>query len=107
MLDPVLSLKAQLPRAMRAARLLVGLRDGARDGAPQGRQLDELIPHELEHVVEHIEGIDVTRNVSKYGTGAYERAAATSRPSAPRGRAARPETSSTPPRARSALLTRR
>ena len=50
MLDPVLSLNGALPRAMRAARLLVGLRDGAHHGAPPGRLLDELIPHELEHV---------------------------------------------------------
>lgn len=34
--------------------------------------LMELIPHELEHIVEHIEGIDVKRDATRPGSGAYD-----------------------------------
>lgn len=34
--------------------------------------LIELIPHELEHVIEHIDGVDVKRDATRCGSGAYE-----------------------------------
>lgn len=39
---------------------------------PVRRDVHELIPHELEHVVEHIDGINVKRDASKHGKGAYD-----------------------------------
>lgn len=39
---------------------------------PRSRALTELIPHELEHVIEHIDGVDVKREASKHGSGAYD-----------------------------------
>jgi hypothetical protein len=44
----------------------------ARVMVPKNHELPELIPHELEHIVEHIDGVDVTRNVRKYGAGAFD-----------------------------------
>jgi hypothetical protein len=44
----------------------------ARVMVPKSRELPELIAHELEHIVEHIEGVDVARNVSRFGAGAYD-----------------------------------
>jgi hypothetical protein len=39
---------------------------------PNNRQLAELIPHELEHVVEHIEGVNLKRDMKRYGSGTYD-----------------------------------
>ena len=39
---------------------------------PHNRQLTELIPHELEHIVEHIDGVNVKRDPTRPGKGAYE-----------------------------------
>jgi hypothetical protein len=44
----------------------------ARVMVPLSRQVVELIPHELEHVIEHIEGIDVKRDSTRRGGGAYD-----------------------------------
>jgi hypothetical protein len=72
MLDPVLAVN----RSCRAQCVLRVYSTGlvtARVTVPHpGRNVDELIPHELEHVIEHIDGIDVTRDVRRYGTGAYD-----------------------------------
>jgi hypothetical protein len=69
--DPTLSLyrdcRAQCVLRVYSSGFVV-----ARVTVPSGKHLDELIPHELEHVVEHIEGVDVARNVRKYGAGAYD-----------------------------------
>jgi hypothetical protein len=36
------------------------------------RQLSELIPHELEHVIEHIDGVNLRRDMARYGSGTYD-----------------------------------
>jgi hypothetical protein len=44
----------------------------ARVMVPSSRQVTELIPHELEHVIEHIDGVNLKRDLTRYGSGTYD-----------------------------------
>jgi hypothetical protein len=70
-LDPVLALNSNY-RAQCTLRVYSTGFVSARVTIPSSRDLDELIAHELEHIVEHIEGVDVRRNLSRSGTGAWD-----------------------------------